>query len=69
MTLIRSKLEYVAVIWSPHKKKDIRKIEELQRTATKMAPSLRYLQYEGRLSKLKLPTLEKKRQGRLYSSV
>ena len=28
-SLIRPKLEYVAVIWSPHKKKDIDKIEKI----------------------------------------
>ena len=34
----------------------------LQRTATKMAPSLRNLPYEERLSRLKLPTHEKRRK-------
>ena len=69
-SLIRSKLEYVAVIWPPRKKKDIKKLERLQRTATKMASILRNLPYEERLSWLKLLTLEKKkRKGRLYSSV
>ena len=42
-SLIQPKLEYAAVIWSPHKKKDIKKLERLQRAATKMAPSLRNL--------------------------
>ena len=59
-SLIRPKLEYAAVIWSPHKKKDIKMLERLQRAASKMAPSLRNLPYEERLSRLKLPTLEKR---------
>ena len=57
--LTRPKLEYVAVIWSPHKKKDMRKIERIQRTATKMASSLRNLSYEEILSRLKLQNFEK----------
>ena len=44
--LIRPKLEYAAVIWSPHKEKDIRKIKRMQRAATKRAPCLRDLPYE-----------------------
>ena len=32
-SLIRPKLEYEAVIWSPHKKKHIKKLERLQRAA------------------------------------
>ena len=61
-SLIPPKLEYVAVIWSPHKKKDLKKLERIERAATKMAPSLRNLSYEEWLSRLKLPTLEKRRE-------
>ena len=50
------------MIWLPPKKKDIKKLERSQRAATKMAPSLRNLPYEERLSRLKLPTLEKRRE-------
>ena len=56
------KLEYVAVIWSPHKKRDIKKIERIQRAATKMGPSLRDLPYKERISRLKLPIVGKKRE-------
>ena len=55
-SLIRAKLEYAAVIWSTHKKKYIKNLERLQRAATKMAPSLRNLPYEEKLSRLKLLT-------------
>ena len=51
------------------KKKDIKKLEKIQKTTTKMDPSLRDLPCEERLSRLKLPTLdENKRKGRRYSS-
>ena len=60
--MIRPKLEYAAVVWSPHKKKDVRKLERIQRAATKMVPTLRDLSYEERLEKLKLQTLEKRRE-------
>jgi len=47
-----------------HNKKDIRKIERIQRAATKIAPSLRDLPYEERLLRLKLPTLVERRERR-----
>ena len=56
-SLIRPRLEYEAVIWSPHKKKDIKEIEIIQNAAAKVAPSLKDLPYELRISRLKLPTL------------
>ena len=57
-SLIQPKLEYATVIWSPYEKKNIKKTERIQRAAIKMAPSLRDLSYDERLSGLKLPTLE-----------
>ena len=36
--MIRPKLEYAEVIWSPHKKKHVLKLERIQRIATKMVP-------------------------------
>ena len=60
-SLLQPKLEYTAVIWSPHKK-DLKNLERIQRATTKMAPSLRDLPYEERISRLKLPTLEKRRE-------
>lgn len=32
------KLEYAVMVWSPQKKKDLRKLERIQRTTMKMAP-------------------------------
>ncbi len=51
-------MKYAAAVWSPHKKKDIRKLERSQRATTKMVPALRDLPYEERLEKLNLLTLE-----------
>ena len=60
--IIHPKLEYAAVVWSPHKKKDIKKLERIQRTATKMVPELRDLSYEERLEEIGLPTLQERRE-------
>ncbi len=50
------------VVWSPHKKKHIRKLERIQRIATKLVPELEDLQYEERLREMKLMTLEEGRE-------
>ena len=60
--MIRPKLEYAAVVWSPHKMKDIRKLERIQRAATKMVPELKDLNYEERLEEMGLPTLQVRRE-------
>ena len=60
--IIRPQLEYGATIWSPHHKKYIRKIESIQRVATKMVISLERLTYDERLQRLGLPTLEERRE-------
>ena len=61
-SFIRPTLEYAAVVWNPHLKKHVKKIEKVQRAATRWVPSLRDLNYEERLNKLNLPTLEKRRK-------
>ena len=48
-TMIKPKLEYAEVIWSPHKKKHVLKLERIQRNATKMVPELEDLTYQERL--------------------
>ena len=60
--VIRPRLEYAEVVWSPYKKKHIRKLERLQRMATKMVPEMRGMTYEERLSAMDLPTLESRRE-------
>ena len=56
--MIRPKLEYAEVIWFPHKKKDVLKLERIQRIATRMVPDLQDLTYEERLKEIKLTTLK-----------
>ena len=47
--IVRPHLEYCIQAWRPYRKKDIGKLERLQRRATKMIPELRDLSYENRL--------------------
>lgn len=60
--MVRPLLEYNSVIWSPHLRKHIEKLERVQHRATKCLPSIRNLTYEDRLRKLKLPTLSYRRR-------
>ncbi|CAG2248857.1 unnamed protein product [Mytilus edulis] len=60
-SIIRPLLEYSTTVWSPYLKKDIRRIEKIQRRATKLVPSIRMLSYVERLRALGLPTLEYRR--------
>ena len=49
------------VAWNPFLSKDKESLELVQRRATKRAPGLRNLNYEQRLEKLNLMTLEERR--------
>ena len=60
-SIVRPLLEYSTMVWSPYLKKDIRKIENIQRRATKLVPEIRSFSYEDRLKALGLPTLEYRR--------
>ena len=59
--MVRPYLEYCSPFWAPIYKKDINRIENVQRRATKMCLSLWNLPYETRLTKLNLQTLSKRR--------
>ena len=56
-TLVRSHIDYANTVWTPHKVKEIERLEGVQRRATKQLPGFKELTYEERLKKLKLPTL------------
>ena len=61
-TFIRPTLEYASVVWNPWMVKDIKKIERIQRAATRWVPELKELSYEERLKALNLTTLEARRK-------
>ena len=54
-------LEYCIQAWRPYRKKDIGKLERIQRRATKMIHELRDRSYESRLLQCGLTTLETRR--------
>ena len=55
--LVRPILEYAVAVWCPYWKKDIDKLEKVQRQFTKRIKGMKDLTYSGRLSKRKLPSL------------
>ena len=59
--IVRPHLEYCIQAWTPYRKKDIDKLERIQRRATKMIPKLRDLSYESRLLQCGLTTPETRR--------
>ena len=60
-SLVRPHLEYANSVWCPYLKKDINRIEKVQRHYTKKIHNMKGLTYHQRLEKLKLPSLEYRR--------
>ncbi len=61
-SILRPKLEYAQVVWAPHLKNHVRKLERVQRAATKLVPTLQDKEYQERLRILNLPSLEERRK-------
>ena len=60
--LVRPNLEYCVQVWCPYLRQDVEKLEKIQRRATKMIKGFGNLEYEERLRRCKLTTLEKRRE-------
>ena len=57
-SIVRPHLDYCVQAWRPHYRKDVDKLEKVQRRATKMVEGLEGYSYEDRLRILGLTTLE-----------
>lgn len=60
--LVRPKLEFCVQAWRPHLRKDIDKIERVQQRATRLIGDCTGLNYEDRLNRLGLISLEQRRE-------
>ena len=58
---IKSKLEYCCIVWSPNELKYINELEDIQRIFTKKIDGMDGLNYHERLKKLKMYSLERRR--------
>ena len=61
-SMVRPHLEYGNAIWGPCYMGDLKKVESVQRRATKLIPHLHDLPYEDRLRALDLPSMEYRRK-------
>ena len=61
-SFVRPHLEYAQPVWSPHLRKHIKMVENVQIRATKLVDGLKNLDYAERLDKLGLPTLLHRRE-------
>ena len=60
-SLSQPRLEHAVQFWSPHLRRDIDKMEKIQRRATKMIPEIRNNSYLQRIQNLDLISLVQRR--------
>ena len=61
-TLVRPHLEYGNLVWGPFNRADQRRVERVQRRATRLVASIRHKPYEERLRCVSLPSLYYRRR-------
>ena len=61
VSLVRPHLEYAVQVWNPYLKRDVERLESVQRRATRVPVGMRGLQYEERLPRMDLTTLGERR--------
>ena len=64
-TYIRPKLKYCTPVWCPNLKKDVDRIQDIQRRYTRLVfrkCSVAYSSYEDRLQKIDFMTLKQRRE-------
>ena len=61
-SLVRCRVEYCCPLWNPLKVDNIQKVEDVQRNFTRRFAGLQNLNYWQRLSKLKLLSLQRRRE-------
>ena len=60
-SLVRPRLEYCIQAWNPHLRRDIDMLERVQKRATKLIEGYKNIDYNDRLEKTGLTTLENRR--------
>ena len=69
-SIVRPHLEHAMQFWSPHLRRDINKMEKIQRRATKMIPKIRNHCYHQRIQDLQLISLVQRRlRGQLIEVI
>ena len=61
-TMVRPHLEYANTVWGPFNREDQKRVERVQRRATKLIASIRDRPYEERLQILDLPSMYHRRR-------